>query len=205
MTGNEKLWEIYFKKLFFQNGLVFIDLFDRYHYIRYFIYSDCPWRNVCTIICVFNKFYIVYSKKIFFCYNEFFSVEHIWYFIFKSNLNMKNLGQNLNVYFNKKLISYCIIFETNKYIYRNGYVRGWWLWKWQYTKEGLSFYKFPRDKNLKQQWLIKIKQKYPVDTTHRNMSCLLLRLKSRLEKDAISAGPKLDFLPLPHHLSSTDN
>ena len=25
------------------------------------------------------------------------------------------------------------------------------------TREGLSFYKFPRDKNLKQQWLIKIK------------------------------------------------
>ena len=27
---------------------------------------------------------------------------------------IKNLGQNLNVYFNKKLISNCIIFETNK-------------------------------------------------------------------------------------------
>ena len=35
-----------------------------------------------------------------------------------------NLGQNLKVYFNKKLISYFIIFETNKYVYRNGYVRG---------------------------------------------------------------------------------
>ena len=34
-------------------------------------------------------------------------------FAFKSNLNIKNLGQNLNVYFNKKTISYCIIFETN--------------------------------------------------------------------------------------------
>ena len=45
-------------------------------------------------------------------------------FTFKSNLNIKNLGQNLNVYFNKKTISYCIIFETNKYIQRNGYLRG---------------------------------------------------------------------------------
>ena len=32
--------------------------------------------------------------------------------------------------------------------------------------------------------------KYPVDTTCQNVSCLLLRLKLRLEKDAISAGPK---------------
>ena len=33
-------------------------------------------------------------------------------------------------------------------------------------------------------------QKYPVDTTCQNVSHLLLRLKFRLEKDAISAGPK---------------
>ena len=26
--------------------------------------------------------------------------------------------------FNKKMISYCIILETNKYIYTNGYLRG---------------------------------------------------------------------------------
>ena len=32
--------------------------------------------------------------------------------------------------------------------------------------------------------------KYPVDTTSQNESCLLPRLKSRLEKDEISAGPK---------------
>ena len=32
--------------------------------------------------------------------------------------------------------------------------------------------------------------KYPVDTTCQNMSSLLLRLKPRLEKDAISAGAK---------------
>ena len=33
-------------------------------------------------------------------------------------------------------------------------------------------------------------QKYPVDTTGQNASCLLLWLKFRLEKDAISADPK---------------
>ena len=33
-------------------------------------------------------------------------------------------------------------------------------------------------------------QKYPVDTSCKNVSCLLLRLKSRLEKEVISAGPK---------------
>ena len=55
-------------------------------------------------------------------------------------------------------------------------------------KKGLSFYKFPRGGNLKQQWLIKICQ---------NVSCLLLGLKSRLEKDAISAGPMEIFLPHP--------
>ena len=38
-------------------------------------------------------------------------------------------------------------------------------------------------------------QKYPVDTTSQNESCLLRQLKSRLEKDAISARPKQDLLP----------
>ena len=49
VTGNEQLFKIYFKKMFFQNVLVVIDLFHRYHYIRYFIYSDCMGRHVCTI------------------------------------------------------------------------------------------------------------------------------------------------------------
>ena len=44
VAGHEKLCKIYF----FQNVLAFIDLFHRYHYIRYFIYSDCKWRHVCT-------------------------------------------------------------------------------------------------------------------------------------------------------------
>ena len=35
--------------------------------------------------------------------------------------------------------------------------------------------------------------------TCQNVSYLLLRLKSQLEKDAISVGPKKDFLPSPHH------
>ena len=49
VTGNEKLYEIYFKNLYFQNVFAFIDPFYRYHYIRYFIYSYCMLRHVCTI------------------------------------------------------------------------------------------------------------------------------------------------------------
>ena len=33
-------------------------------------------------------------------------------------------------------------------------------------------------------------QKYQVDTTNQNESCLLRWLKSQLEKDEITAGPK---------------
>ena len=33
-------------------------------------------------------------------------------------------------------------------------------------------------------------QKYPLNKTSENESCLLRRLKSRLVKDKISAGPK---------------
>ena len=39
--------------------------------------------------------------------------------------------------------------------------------------------------------------KYPLDATSQNKSCLLRQLKSRLEKDAISAGLKSNFLPQP--------
>ena len=48
MTENEELCKIYLKKLFFQNVLVFIDLFYRYHCPLYFIYSNFMWRHVCT-------------------------------------------------------------------------------------------------------------------------------------------------------------
>ena len=44
-------------------------------------------------------------------------------FTFKSNLNIKNLGQSLTCILIKKLISNFIVFETNKYIHRNGYLR----------------------------------------------------------------------------------
>ena len=40
-------------------------------------------------------------------------------------------------------------------------------------------------------------QKYPVDTTSQNMSCLLLRLKPLQKKDVISAGSKQGFLNKP--------
>ena len=49
MTGNGKLCKIYFKRLFLQNFLAFIDLFYWYHYICYFTFSDCLWHHVCLI------------------------------------------------------------------------------------------------------------------------------------------------------------
>ena len=36
-----KIMQNLLKKLFFQNVSVFIDLFRRYNYRRYFFYSDC--------------------------------------------------------------------------------------------------------------------------------------------------------------------
>ena len=75
----------------------------------------------CVYNMKFNNFYLIYRKKSIFLLIfllRVFSVDHAFYkkkqercFTFKSNLNI-----NLNVYFNKKLISYCIIFETNEYI-----------------------------------------------------------------------------------------
>ena len=50
MTGNGKLCKIYFKRLFLQNVLAFIDLFYWYHYISHFIFSNCMWRHV-YLIC----------------------------------------------------------------------------------------------------------------------------------------------------------
>ena len=52
----------------------------------------------------------------------------------------------------------------------------------------LNFYKIPREENLKQQWLLKIK--HPVDTTCQKSHAYCFGFKHRLEKDAISAGPK---------------
>ena len=40
-------------------------------------------------------------------------------------------------------------------------------------------------------------KKYPVHALYQNLSCLLPRLKSRQEKDAISAGSKKYFLSNP--------
>ena len=58
-------------------------------------------------------------------------------------------------------------------------------------KEKPKFLKFSKERKSGLAMAHKYKmQKYPVDTTCQNVSCLLLQLKSRLEKDAISAGPK---------------
>ena len=64
VTGNEKLCKIYFKKLFFQNVLVFIDLFYRSHYPRYFIYSDGMWRHMFTT-CNSINFHSLQKKELF--------------------------------------------------------------------------------------------------------------------------------------------
>ena len=43
-----KIYVNLLRKLFFQNVLVFIDVFYRYRYPHYFIYSDCVGRHMCT-------------------------------------------------------------------------------------------------------------------------------------------------------------
>ena len=48
---------------------------------------------------------------------------------------------------------------------------------------------------------LKKMQKYPVDKTSQNKSCLLRLLKSRLVKDEISAGPEKTFCPNPKPLT----
>ena len=61
------------------------------------------------------------------------------------------------------------------------------------TRQGKDYmFGFPREENLKQQWLIKIKCRniQSIDTTSQNESSLLRRLKTRREIGAISAGPK---------------
>ena len=80
VTGYEKLCKINFKKLFFQNVLAFIDLFYRYHYPRYFIYSDCMWCHVRTT-CTSMIFAQSTEKKLFFLETIFsiFSVDHDFY------------------------------------------------------------------------------------------------------------------------------
>ena len=97
MTENTNLCQIYFKKLFSKKVLAFIDLLYRNHYIRYFIYSDCMWRHVCTIL----NFYIVYSKENFFL--EFFFLETL-VFIRKNKSDVSHLKvhwcrfENLSIY-----------------------------------------------------------------------------------------------------------
>ena len=54
-----------------------------------------------------------------------------------------------------------------------------------------KFHKFPKGQKTETAMAHKNKTwKYPVDKTCHNVSYLLLRLKSRLEEDLISAGPK---------------
>ena len=71
MAGNEKFWKIYLKKLFSQNVWVFIDLFYKYHYPLYFIYSNCMWRHVCTTkTCNSIILHSLQKKKLIFFYKQ---------------------------------------------------------------------------------------------------------------------------------------
>ena len=49
MTGNGKLCKIYFKRLFLQNVLAFIDLFYWYHYILFHLLR--LYVTPCVLIC----------------------------------------------------------------------------------------------------------------------------------------------------------
>ena len=96
------------------------------------------------------------------------------------------------VHFNKKkLISYCAIFETNKYIDRSDCLH--MAVDCQSDSRQRKVYRLQISKGQKAKTAMAHKnktQKYPVDTTYNNVTCLLLWLKPRLEKDVISAGPK---------------
>ena len=57
-------------------------------------------------------------------------------------------------------------------------------------KERPKFLSILKGRKSEKAMVYKTKRRNTVDTTFQNLSCLLLRLKSRLEKDAISSGPK---------------
>ena len=92
------------------------------------LYPDYIWRHVCK-----RWFSIIFTsstgKEPFFSVKSFLC--RLWFckkkleqcFTFKLNLNITNF----TMYFNKKTGLNCIIFEANKYIYRNGYLRSCWL------------------------------------------------------------------------------
>ena len=103
VTVNEKL----FKKTIFSKCYIFFYLFISLHLL-----FDILKLHVTSCVCniQFNDFYIVYSKKLFFSIKSFFlqtmpplikidksGVSHL-----NQILNIKKLGQNLKVYFNKK-------------------------------------------------------------------------------------------------------
>ena len=90
----------------------------------------------------------------------------------------------------KKLILYCIIFETNEYIIEMVIV---WLFtvKVIVDKGRATFLKISKGRKSETAMTHKDEtQKYLVDTTCQNVSCLLFCLKSRRKRDAISANSK---------------
>ena len=57
-------------------------------------------------------------------------------------------------------------------------------------KERPKFLSILKGRKSEKAMVHETKRRNTVDTTCQNLSCLSLRLKSRLEKDAISSGPK---------------
>ena len=64
-------------------------------------------------------------------------------------------------------------------------------------KERPEFLKISKEWKSETEMTRENKMKKSIDNICQNVSCLLLQLKSWLEKDAISAGPKKAFCPAP--------
>ena len=134
VTRSENLCKICFKKLYFQNVLVF------------------TWFLL--IFFIDPHLYYIYPCLSFLYYPRYF-------------ICSDSMGHHLN----RKLISYCIIFETYIFI----------------------------------EMFICVDVDYKSDSRQGKAysECVMLRLKSWLEKDAILAGSKYDFLPYPTTPHST--
>ena len=148
MTGNEKLCKIYFKKLFFQGVLVFIDLFYRYHYPRHFTYSDCMWRHGCTTC----NLILLHSlqKNIFSVHKEFF----LWIMAFIRK-NKGDVSHLIQIWIQKTLTCILRRYDTIKTCWWNFFKFSWdvryrKIWKNQVWNRGsLYYFLSSKDKKIK--------------------------------------------------------
>ena len=83
-------------------------------------------------------------------------------FIRKNKGGVSHVNQiwikKLNVYYFNKKTDFILCSIWNKWLYLYKWLPAWLLTV-KVILEGLSFHKFPKDENLKQQWLIKIKRR----------------------------------------------